>query len=94
MTPTARRMAAGYIAERRDRTRYDEYLARGLQDRRRTAPEVHRHALDRGRRQLRAVGALRTAEPLVRRLLDRTACAGRVAVSAALTKDLSCTQPC
>ena len=72
--------AARYIAERRDRMRYDEYLARGLpvgsgrveagkQDRRRTAHEVHRHALDGGRREPGAVGALRTAQRLVRRVL-------------------------
>ena len=72
--------AERYIAERRDRMRYDEYLARGLpigsgrveagkQDRRRTTHEVHRHALDGGRREPGAVGALRTAHWLVRRIL-------------------------
>ena len=69
--------------------RYDEYLARGLpigwggveagkQDRRRTAPEVHRHALDGGRREPGAVGALRAAQRLVRRLLGRTPAPGRM----------------
>ena len=68
--------AARYVAERRGRMRYDEYLARGLpigsgrveagrQDRRRSAPEVHRHALDGGRREPGAVGALRAARRLV-----------------------------
>ena len=81
--------AARYVAERRGRMRYDEYLARGLpigsgrveagrQDRRRAAPEVHRHALDGGRREPRAVGALRAAQRLVRRLLGRTPALGRM----------------
>ena len=81
--------AARHVAERRDRMRYDEYLARGLpigsgrveagrQDRRRAAPEVHRHALDGGRREPGAVGALRAAQWLVRRLLGRTPALGRM----------------
>ena len=84
--------AAGHIGKRRERMRYDEYLARGLpigsgraeaacKDGRRTAPQVHRHALERRRREPRPVGALCAAERLVRRLPGRTAPAGRVTVS-------------
>ena len=91
------------ISTSRDRMRYDEDLASGLpigsgrdrgglQDGRRTASEVHRHALDRGRREPRPVGALRAAERLVRRLLGRTDPAGRVTVSAHSPSELSYTR--
>ena len=81
--------AAGYIAQRRGQMRYGEYpRARpahrlgpgrgGLQDGRRTAHEVHRHALVRGRGEPCALGPLRAPERLVRRLLGPLPDVGRM----------------
>ena len=84
--------AAGYIGERRDRMRYDEYLARGLPIGSGRAEAACKTAVGRrlkctGMRWTVAganpvlVGSLRATERLVRRLLDRTFPADRVTVS-------------
>ena len=69
----------------------DRFGARrgGLQDGRGAAHEMHRHALDGGRRQPRALGALRPPQRLVRRLLGAPPSEGGVRRWWPITKDLS-----
>ena len=84
-----RAKAVRYLSERRGQMRYAEYRSLGLpigsgarrgglQDGRGAAHEMHRHALDGGRRKPRALGALRPPRRLVRRLLGTPPQAGRV----------------
>jgi len=61
----------------------------GLQDGGGAAHEMHRHALDGGRHQPRALGALRPARRLVRRLLGTPPQAGCVRRWRPLTQNLS-----
>ena len=69
----------------------DRFGARrgGLQDGGGAAHEMHRHALDGGRRQPRALGALRPPRRLVRRLLGTPPQAGSVRRWRTLTQNLS-----